>query len=73
MSLTEDSLLARLNMTDSTHRKALMFAIGILAEQGVKMPATLWEYKVQNQLKNERTYFENHLKIRISFFEALKQ
>lgn len=45
LSLDEKSLESRLNMTDNTHQRALLFAINVLREQGVKMPATLWEYK----------------------------
>ncbi|XP_005103431.1 bifunctional apoptosis regulator [Aplysia californica] len=45
LSLDEETLSGLLNMTDSTHQKALIFAIRLLQDQGVKMPASLWEYK----------------------------
>ncbi|CAL1527053.1 unnamed protein product [Lymnaea stagnalis] len=45
LSLTNDSLTHFLNVTDITHERALLFAINMLKEHGVKMPATLWEYK----------------------------
>jgi len=45
LSLDLDSMEQRLNMTDTSHQRALTFAIRMLQEQGLKMPASLWEYK----------------------------
>ena len=41
-----DDLMKLLDVTDISHRSALQVAIGTLQEKGVRMPRTLWEYKV---------------------------
>ena len=41
-----DHLMKLLDVTDISHRSALQVAIGTLQEKGVRMPRTLWEYKV---------------------------
>ncbi|RUS89712.1 hypothetical protein EGW08_002530 [Elysia chlorotica] len=45
LSLTKNDLQPLLNMTDPVHQNAFVFAIDLLREDGVKMPANLWEYK----------------------------
>ena len=47
LSLTESDLQPIFNMTDPMHQKAFLFAIDLLREDGIKMPANLWEYKVK--------------------------
>ena len=41
-----NDLMKLLDVTDISHRSALQVAIGTLQEKGVRMPRTLWEYKV---------------------------
>ena len=41
-----NDLMKLLDVTDISHRSALQVAIGTLQEKGVRMPQTLWEYKV---------------------------
>ena len=45
-----DYLMELLNVTDVFHRNALQVAIGTLQEKGVRMPQTVWEYKVRFKL-----------------------
>ncbi|GFO16029.1 bifunctional apoptosis regulator [Plakobranchus ocellatus] len=45
LSLETTNLESVFNMTDSMHQKAFMFAVELLREEGIKMPANLWEYK----------------------------
>ncbi|KAK3796460.1 hypothetical protein RRG08_009237 [Elysia crispata] len=45
LSLTKTDLQPIFNMTDLVHQNAFLFAIELLREDGVKMPANLWEYK----------------------------
>lgn len=44
--MDEESLTQLLNVSDNTHRRALMFAINRLKHEGVKVPSSLWEFKV---------------------------
>lgn len=48
LSLTNESVKQLLNVTDTTHEHALLLAIEMLKVHGLKMPTTLWEYKVKN-------------------------
>ncbi|CAG5135813.1 unnamed protein product [Candidula unifasciata] len=45
LSMDGESLTQLLNVTDATHRRALLFAINRLKHEGVKVPSSLWEYK----------------------------
>lgn len=46
LALNEESLLQLFNVSEPAHQAALLSAVAILKEQDVKMPSTLWEYKV---------------------------
>lgn len=46
LSLDEENIGEVLNVTNHLHERALVIAIEDVRLKGVKMPSTLWEYKV---------------------------
>lgn len=44
--LDETNIANIFNISDSLHKKALINAISIVKERGVKAPSNLWEFKV---------------------------
>ena len=46
LALDKSNLHELLNISNPLHEKALLYAIDDVREKGIKMPGTLWEYKV---------------------------
>ena len=46
------SLLDDLNISDTNHQNAFHVALESLRESGVRMPRTVWEYRVQDQFSS---------------------
>lgn len=44
--MDEESIESMLNVSIPLHKKVILESLGLLKEQGMKLPTNLWEFKV---------------------------